>query len=345
MKHLTSRIALASSLLLTAPVAATAACTGDCDAGGSVTVDEIITGVNIALGTAALSTCTAFDASGDSAVTVDEIVTSIGAALEGCPSEGEGLGIRRFSLDPRASKLEILGLPLSLVSTTFEGFMELEAGPEDAEGLRPLHVTDISPYFSVNLRPPIGSPIILCLKPVVESLPIRDVGALACNGFDQAGVNIRVDHNTGMAAPMCGDGNVDVNPAHAGVCNGPFDPEILPGEPGPGAVAITPDPETLEGGLQFEVITEAALPCGDEGLSGIPAPFVLSTGIGRATISDRDNLAGTTLTAERRGENFDCANWTVENGPGRMVFLAPLLDFNAGPLGMLDIITAFVLDD
>lgn len=62
----------------------TAACVGDCDGGGSVTVDEIVRGVNIALGTAAADDCPAFDGDGSGSVTVDEVVTAVNSALNGC---------------------------------------------------------------------------------------------------------------------------------------------------------------------------------------------------------------------------------------------------------------------
>jgi len=61
-------------------------CVGDCDGSGSVTVDEIVTGVGIALGNAAVDVCSAFDDDGSSSVTVDEIVTAVANALSGCPS-------------------------------------------------------------------------------------------------------------------------------------------------------------------------------------------------------------------------------------------------------------------
>jgi hypothetical protein len=60
------------------------ACVGDCDGGGTVTVDELVKGVTIALGTAALDLCPEFDISGDEAVTVDELVAGVGGALNGC---------------------------------------------------------------------------------------------------------------------------------------------------------------------------------------------------------------------------------------------------------------------
>jgi hypothetical protein len=52
---------------------------------GQVTVDELVKGVNIALGSAGLSSCRVFDADGNRQVTIDEIVKGVGAALGGCP--------------------------------------------------------------------------------------------------------------------------------------------------------------------------------------------------------------------------------------------------------------------
>jgi hypothetical protein len=60
-------------------------CLGDCNADGTVTVDELIKGVNIALGTQRLSACTQFDGNGDGVVTVDELVKAVSKALNGCP--------------------------------------------------------------------------------------------------------------------------------------------------------------------------------------------------------------------------------------------------------------------
>ena len=77
---------------------ASAQCVGDCNADASVTVDEIITGVNIALGTSAISACEAFDSSGDDSVTVDEILTAVNFALTGCPADDKcGNGTTDFA--------------------------------------------------------------------------------------------------------------------------------------------------------------------------------------------------------------------------------------------------------
>ena len=78
--------ALVGQAVAGADVASAQSCTGDCDSGLTVTVDELVKAVNIALGSASLSTCAAADRNSDGAVTVDEIVTAVGAALNGCPA-------------------------------------------------------------------------------------------------------------------------------------------------------------------------------------------------------------------------------------------------------------------
>lgn len=59
-------------------------CTGDCDGDLLVTVNELVTGINIALGNLAVGDCRAFDTNVDGVVTVDEIVSAQRGALEGC---------------------------------------------------------------------------------------------------------------------------------------------------------------------------------------------------------------------------------------------------------------------
>jgi len=76
----------------TAPPTATATpsptaiseCTGDCDGGGTVTVDELVTGVNIALGSLDVVACHPFDADRNDSVTIDELVNAVNNALDGC---------------------------------------------------------------------------------------------------------------------------------------------------------------------------------------------------------------------------------------------------------------------
>jgi hypothetical protein len=67
------------------PTAGPTTCVGDCDGGGAVTVDELVSGINIALGLRPITDCTAFDAGADGKVTVDEILAATNNALGGCP--------------------------------------------------------------------------------------------------------------------------------------------------------------------------------------------------------------------------------------------------------------------
>jgi len=66
-----------------ADAAAAGACTGDCDGGGSATVDEVITLVNIALGTAQPSACPHGVPTG-AGVDIAMIIQAVNNALTGC---------------------------------------------------------------------------------------------------------------------------------------------------------------------------------------------------------------------------------------------------------------------
>jgi plastocyanin len=59
-------------------------CIGDCSQDGSVTVDELLTMVNIALGNTAVSACAAGDADDSGDISVNEIVAAVNSALNGC---------------------------------------------------------------------------------------------------------------------------------------------------------------------------------------------------------------------------------------------------------------------
>lgn len=97
-------------MLVAGPAGAT--CTGDCDGSGSVTVDEILLGVNVALGEEGVDRCSVFDADVDAQVTVDELLSSVSSGLQGCPEPriatiaGTGVaGINGDGLAPLASTL------------------------------------------------------------------------------------------------------------------------------------------------------------------------------------------------------------------------------------------------
>jgi hypothetical protein len=59
-------------------------CTGDCDGDGMVSVEDLVTGVNVLLGHSAASTCAALEGNRDGAVTIEQLVIAVGNALRGC---------------------------------------------------------------------------------------------------------------------------------------------------------------------------------------------------------------------------------------------------------------------
>jgi hypothetical protein len=61
-------------------------CVGDCDGSGEVTVDDLIKGVNIALGTASIDTCPVFDVNMNGEVEITELIVGVNNALTSCPA-------------------------------------------------------------------------------------------------------------------------------------------------------------------------------------------------------------------------------------------------------------------
>ena len=78
-------------------------CTGDCDGDGSVAINELITGVNISLGNAQLSTCDVFDADENGRADIYELIAAVGNSLNGCtagpPSKANKSGPIAISAD------------------------------------------------------------------------------------------------------------------------------------------------------------------------------------------------------------------------------------------------------
>jgi hypothetical protein len=71
----------------TRPVRATSTpshCVGDCGGDGAVTVNEIIVGVNVALGGQTIESCPLFDCNGNGQLTVDCLIRAVNASLDGC---------------------------------------------------------------------------------------------------------------------------------------------------------------------------------------------------------------------------------------------------------------------
>jgi hypothetical protein len=59
-------------------------CVGDCSQDGTVAINELVIGVNIALGNAQVGSCPSFDTNGDQSVAVNELIGGVNALLNGC---------------------------------------------------------------------------------------------------------------------------------------------------------------------------------------------------------------------------------------------------------------------
>ncbi len=93
--------ALLAAILAPVVSARVLACIGDCNTDGEVTINELLLGVNIALGNAVIGNCSKLDRNGDSQVTVDELLVAVNEALNGC------LGTPVFPANYRASFTEV----------------------------------------------------------------------------------------------------------------------------------------------------------------------------------------------------------------------------------------------
>src|SRR5262249_32973182 len=61
-------------------------CVGACDDDLQVAINELLTGVNIVIGSQPLTACTTLDSNGDGTAAINEIVQAVNNALNGCPT-------------------------------------------------------------------------------------------------------------------------------------------------------------------------------------------------------------------------------------------------------------------
>ena len=192
--------ALAPSLTLAELPTSLPRCVGDCDSSTAVTVDEVLVGVNIALGQRPLNQCRPFDRDGNESLTVDELVSGLDAALNGCAiEEVEGPVLTALVLvrpddvvlvpattDERGRDVDVrpFGSGFSIVVEARPGLDGAEVGRRvfeeapDLPSLRP----DIQVIVSSDLGD--GSPVV-CDD---ETDPPGGVPAADPFGFQQQGV-------------------------------------------------------------------------------------------------------------------------------------------------------------
>jgi uncharacterized repeat protein (TIGR03806 family) len=69
-----------------APALPASACDGDCDGDGSVRVNELVTGVRIALSQEEVDACVALDRDNSGEVRVEELLAAVNNSVHGCPA-------------------------------------------------------------------------------------------------------------------------------------------------------------------------------------------------------------------------------------------------------------------
>ncbi|MGD9764126.1 MAG: hypothetical protein AB7V27_10465 [Candidatus Binatia bacterium] len=80
-----------------------AACAGNCNADAIVSVNELVTGVNIALGVSGVSACRTMDQNGNERVEVNELIAAVSNALLGCGPRPTSPPTRTRSETPTAT--------------------------------------------------------------------------------------------------------------------------------------------------------------------------------------------------------------------------------------------------
>jgi hypothetical protein len=196
------------------PAGAGIACVGDCNGDASVAINELIVGVNIALGSQPLSACPPFDCQGLGTVPINCLIQAVNSALGGCPAEppvrlegscaapdggsdgsavcGAGTSISVFRCDDRQTCLSAAGRTL-VGSTTVDGDGSWSAEIAAADARATLLVqADVAPL--VTYRALVFSPAAVSLRAAlvggvdagIAITPATEaaIQLLAVNGFE-----------------------------------------------------------------------------------------------------------------------------------------------------------------
>jgi hypothetical protein len=186
---------------------------GDCDRGGNVTVDEVITSVSIGLGQSAVSMCYEADLDSSNSISVEEIITSVNSALNGAPPD--------VDRDPDASLLYQSMVYNDPVVLRFDPAMKFP-GPGSTADERSLTFcalydngfTDPAEVklASTSPNPPVSFPGVG--GPCGEEERVCASGKVGsqCSGRSQTARDRSCDSSEGM-----GDGTCDACPLRGGV--------------------------------------------------------------------------------------------------------------------------------
>jgi hypothetical protein len=202
-----------------------AQCVGDCSGDGTLAINELVTGVNIALGNSAVSACPSFDCQHTGMVPINCLIQGVNNALAGCPATPTvtvssetatpssetatptvtptatptftpgPIGQHVCTLVPGSNgshlDLNVMGFTAPLF-VPLNGSATIECGVADATGTASCRcaLASIDPVTIVG----VGK---VCLAP--SAAPCAD-GSIACAGGAPLGVSIAADGNVGACA-------------------------------------------------------------------------------------------------------------------------------------------------
>ncbi len=175
------QVTIASALLLSS-AAAYAFCVGDCRAENKrVTVDELLTGVDILVKGGDPTACPEFDADESGQVTINEVVLGINNALHGCQPTPSCVLASTSSI--------VLNTSLPPLVLDALGTLDVTCGDADpATGQAPCtcEVVQFEPLF-------IGGIGFVCITPFAGC----EQGVIDCDGGSNISVELYSDHNIG----------------------------------------------------------------------------------------------------------------------------------------------------
>jgi len=277
---------------------------GDCNGDCTVAINELIIGVNIALGTAQLSQCASLDANGDGMVGINELITAVNNALNGCTPPGgcTGGATRVFNIEPGVQ----LGIPSDVTSE------------DDGTSRSGLFSSALSANAAAMIPP----------GPLTIVMGTPDTNGVACLALkEDVTLSIAILDSTCLCLKLMAqdsDGSID--------CDGgtPYDTAAMrtSGMPGFGWNATTGlgDPagpgnaNLLVMGL-FEriMMTCQEADCPNHQYTSPPNLFAFTT---TKAVSTQETT-GAPIIYEVDGEPFSCANFATPGSGGMLAAPAP----------------------
>lgn len=347
---------------------AAAQCVGDCNGDGEVTINELILGVNIALGDDPVSVCPAFASGGE--VTIAQLIKGVNNALNGCPTAGN------CTLDPgndRSSLAISFAAADNPAKFPLSGSINVDCSvPENAE--RGECTCGIAAVDPISL-PGIGQ---ICISARPEPCP---PAAVECDGGAPLGIDLRSNGNIGACAgndacaTLCGtycatsgavaslsgctgycslsndvscSGDADCLP-DKGACNGP-DPvganfDICQCSCTDAAAGPAGRPGEMQCNLGAALTVEAAAPCGDGDVTinlgdacvGLTTGTA-STLITQANFSPSVTVPKSGVPATGGGEPVTCEALTADQLSGFKI--RGVINFFGSSLGDLAVLLA-----